>query len=120
MTTILVVEDNPSNMELVKDILIDLDFKVDLADNGKEAIEKMEEKVYDLVLMDIGLPDVSGVDVAKQIWENPDYNGVPVVALTAYAMKGDREKFLADGFVEYIPKPINVKEFMAAMKKYRK
>lgn len=120
MTTILVVEDNPSNMELAGDILVSLDFEVDLANNGKEAIKKTEEKVYDLVLMDIGLPDVSGVDVAKQIWKNPDYNGVPVVALTAYTMKGDREKLLADGFVEYIPKPINVKEFIKAMEKYRK
>ena len=120
MTTVLVVEDNLSNMELVEDILVSLDYEVDLADNGKEALDKSGEKVYDLVLMDIGLPDMNGVDVAKQIWKNPDYNGVPVVALTAYTMKGDREKLLANGFVEYIPKPIKVTEFIKAMEKYRK
>lgn len=120
MTTILVVEDNPSNMELVEDILVALDFEVDLAENGKETFNKIEKKIYDLVLMDIGLPDMSGVDVAKQIWKYPDYKGVPVVALTAYTMKGDKEKYLAEGFVEYIQKPINVKEFIKSMEKYRK
>jgi CheY-like chemotaxis protein len=120
MTTVLVVEDDPFNMELVVEILTSQGFTVEEAVDGREAIEKTEQKVYNLILMDIGLPEVRGVKAAKIIKNNPQYKNVPIIALTAYAMKGDRERYLAEGFDDYISKPIDVSDFMERMEKYRR
>ncbi len=120
MTKILVVEDNELNMELVIDILESEGFTVDKAITGEEAIKKAEMVLYDLILMDISLPGIDGVKTAEIIKNRPEHNDVPVIALTALVMKGDKEKLLDSGFDDYIPKPLNMSEFKSKIMKYRK
>jgi CheY-like chemotaxis protein len=118
MTKVLVVEDNPLNMELVLEILIANGFTAHEAIDGEEAIKKLEKETYDLILMDIELPGMDGVEVTKMI-KNRNRRQ-PVVALTSYAMKGDKERFLAAGFDEYISKPLDVSDFLKRIQKYKK
>ncbi len=120
MTKVLVVEDTPLNMELIIEILDGQGFEVDSADDGEKALKMVEKKLYDLILMDIELPGMDGTEVAKIIKTKPAYKDVPVLALTAYAMKGDKERLLGKGFNDYISKPIDVSNFMEILKKYRK
>ncbi len=119
MTKVLVVEDNALNMELVCDILDAKGFSTERAVDGAEAIKKAEKVIFDLIIMDIALPDMDGIEVTKIIKTNPAYKNVPVIALTAYALKGDREKFLEAGFNDYVPKPLDVSEFMKIIEKYK-
>jgi CheY-like chemotaxis protein len=120
MTKVLVVEDNPLNMELVIEILKSLGFVVSGAINGEEPIKMVENEHYDLILMDIELPGMDGISAIRIIKSKPEYNNVPAIALTAFAMKGDREKFLAAGFDDYIAKPIDVIGFIKKMEKYKR
>ncbi len=120
MTKALVVEDNPLNMELVLEMLKAMGFAAEKAVNGEDAIKKTEKEVYDLILMDIELPGMDGASATKIIKSKPSYNNVSVIAITAYAMKGDKERFLAAGFEDYMSKPIDVADFMKRMEKYRK
>lgn len=119
MTKALVVEDNPLNMELVLEILDTQGFTADKAEDGEEAIKKTEKEVYDLILMDIALPGMDGVEATKIIKSRSGYKNVPVVALTAFAMKGDKERLLGAGFDDYIAKPLDVSEFIKKIQKYR-
>lgn len=119
MTKVLVVEDDPLNMELVLEMVKTLGFTADVAENGEEAIKRAENGIYDLILMDIWLPGMDGVEAARTIKSNPKYKDVPVMAITSYAMKGDRERFLDAGFDDYVSKPIDVPDFMKRMKKYK-
>ncbi len=118
MTKVLVVEDNPLNMELVIEILTSRGFTVHEAIDGEEAIKKAETGEYDLILMDIELPGMDGVEVTKII-KTKDKK-LPIVALTSYAMKGDKERFLKAGFDEYMSKPLDVSDFLKRLEKYRK
>ncbi len=120
MTKALVVEDNPLNMELVVEMLTACGFAVETAANGEEAVKKAENTVYDLIVMDIELPGIDGVAATKIIKSNPAYKNTPAIAVTAYSMKGDRERFLTVGFNEYVPKPVDVAGFMKILEKYRK
>ncbi|MBU4076334.1 MAG: response regulator [Euryarchaeota archaeon] len=120
MTKVLIVEDDDINMILIFEILNAYGIMVDGAENGKEAIKKIENEIYDLILMDIELPGMDGIETTRIIKTRPEYKDVPVIALTAYAMKGDRERFLKAGLDDYIPKPIHVDDFMERMKKYIK
>lgn len=119
MTKVLVVENDPLNMELVLEIIKALGFKADAAENGEEAIQKTKSELYDLILMDIGLSGMDGVETLEKIKTNPRYKEVPAIALTSYAMKGDRERFLEAGFDDYIAKPIDVPAFMKRLEKYK-
>jgi two-component system, cell cycle response regulator DivK len=116
---VLIVEDNPLNMELVIEILKSSGFLVSGAINAEEAIKMIENEHYDLILMDIELPGMDGISAIKIIKSKPGYDNVPNIALTAFAMKGDREKFLAAGFDDYIAKPIDVPGFIKQMQKYK-
>jgi len=117
MTKVLVVEDNPLNMELVIEILVARGFIVHEAINGEEAIQKAEAEKYDLILMDIELPGIDGVEVTKIL--KAKNKNTPVVALTSYAMKGDKDRFLAAGFDEYLPKPLDISDFLNRLEKYK-
>ncbi len=119
MTKVLVVEDNPLNMELVVEILNSQGFVVDEAKDGEEAIQKAGKEVYGLIVMDIGLPGMDGIKATKIIRGKPGNKSTPTIALTAFAMKGDRERLLNAGFDAYISKPIDVAEFMKVIGKYR-
>lgn len=118
MIKVLVVEDNPLNMELVMEILKSLGFIVNGAVNGEDAVNEIEKEHFDLILMDIELPVMDGLSAIRIIKSRPGYDNVPAVALTAFAMKGDKERFLAAGFDDYIAKPIDVPEFMKKMQDY--
>lgn len=118
MTKVLVVEDNPFNMELVLEILKSLGFEAHGMINGEDAVKEVEKHQFDLILMDIELPLMDGISAMKIIRTKPGYENIPTIALTAFAMKGDKEKFLADGFDDYIAKPIDVPEFMKKMQTY--
>lgn len=120
MIKILVVEDEPLNMELMFELINSMGFTADCVENGEDAIRRAEKEVYDLILMDIGLPGMNGVKARAVIKKNPRYKDVPAIAVTSYAMKGDKERLLAAGFDDYISKPIDVTDFMKRMEKYKK
>ncbi|MCZ6634585.1 MAG: response regulator [bacterium] len=109
--TILVVEDNPMNMELVSDILEAHGYQIMQAINGNDAISLVQEKTPDLILMDIQLPGLDGLTVTGIIKDNPDTRGILIIALTARAMQGDEEKARMAGCDGYISKPINTRTF---------
>ena len=103
--TIALVEDNPDNRLLVQAILEDR-YSVVEYETGVAALEGFDDLVPDLVLLDISLPEMDGTEVLKRMRADPRLSGVPVIALTAHAMAGDRERFLGAGFDEYLTKPI--------------
>lgn len=105
MKTIAVIEDNPDNRLLVSAILED-DYDITEYETGPEALEGMKTEIPDLILLDISLPEMDGVEVLSLIRKDERLKHIPVIALTAHAMAGDREKYLSKGFDEYITKPI--------------
>ena len=105
MATIAVVEDNPDNRLLVQAILEDVYDLVEY-ETGTEALQGFQEEVPDLVLLDISLPGMDGSEVLQRMRADSRLAGIPVIALTAHAMAGDRERYLAQGFDEYLTKPI--------------
>ncbi len=109
---ILVVEDNLMNKVLVKEILSVKGYQIIEAVTGKEAIEKTMAEKPDLILMDLQLPEMDGITATKLIKDKEEFKNIPVVALTASAMKGDEEKILKEGFDGYVPKPIEVKKLL--------
>lgn len=102
---VAVVEDNPDNRLLVEALLDDL-YEISEYETGVEAVEGLGDDVPDLVLLDISLPEMDGTEVLAWIRQDERVQHVPVIALTAHAMAGDREKFLAAGFDDYVTKPI--------------
>ena len=107
MKKILVAEDNPANCELIIEVLSGRGYEIIEACDGRQALEKIEETEPDLVLLDIQLPILDGFAVLSQLRQNPRFANLCVVALTANAMKEDREKGLRAGFDAYISKPID-------------
>jgi len=108
--TILVVEDNPLNLELVTDVLEVHGYRVLQAASASEAFEHVRAGVPDLILMDIQLPGLDGLTLTSILKDDPATRGVPVVALTAHAMRGDEEKARQAGCDGYIPKPIDTRQ----------
>ena len=115
---ILVVEDNERNMKLVRDVLQASGYRTLEATTGTHAVALAGEYSPDLVLMDIHLPDMDGVEVLGCLRTGERSAAVPVVALTAQAMHGDRERFLAAGFDDYISKPVDVIELVATVERH--
>jgi two-component system cell cycle response regulator DivK len=108
---ILVIEDNPINMELTTDLLEAAGYAVIKAETAIKGIELAKAKLPDLILMDIGMPEINGYTAVGILKEDPITNHIPTVALTAFAMKGDKEKILSAGFEGYISKPIDTRAF---------
>ena len=115
---ILIVEDNEDNRELAVKVLRNKGFETVTAVDGEEAIEKAVSEKPDLILLDISLPKLDGYEVAKRLKNMEAFKETPIVAFTAHAMKGDREKVIAAGFEGYISKPINIREFPDQVKLY--
>lgn len=115
---ILVVDDNKDSRELVIKILRAKGHQLIEAVDGEDALEKVAAEHPDLVLMDISLPKIDGHEVTRRLKSNAKFASIPVIALTAHAMKGDREKALAAGCVDYIAKPINVHDFYERIRSF--
>jgi two-component system cell cycle response regulator DivK len=109
--TVLLVEDNPRNLKLARDLLEYAGFTVHVAGSGEEAIEQAERVLPDLVLMDLQLPGIDGHTALSELRARPRTAGIRVVALTAFAMAADRARALDEGFDGYLEKPISVREF---------
>jgi two-component system cell cycle response regulator DivK len=115
---ILVIEDNEQNLYLVTYLLKKHGYEVESARDGQEGIETAARIIPDLVLLDVQLPVMDGYAVAQQLKSNPDLMAIPVVAVTSYAMPGDREKAFKSGCSGYIEKPINPDTFIAQVKEH--
>ncbi len=116
--TVLVVEDNELNMKLFHDLLEAHGYNILQTKDGMDALRIAREHKPDLILMDIQLPEVSGLEVTKWIKEDEDLKSIPVIAVTAFAMKGDEEKIREGGCEAYIAKPISVTNFLETVRKF--
>jgi CheY-like chemotaxis protein len=112
---ILVVEDNRDNMMLVSDILRSLNYEVLQAVDGRRGIDMALAEKPDLILMDLSLPQINGWEATRQIKANPDLKHIPIVALTAHAMVGDRERAFQAGCDDYVTKPINMPDLLSKL-----
>jgi len=110
--TILVVEDNSLNLKLYQDLLQAQGYKVLHTYDGKEVLEIARRMKPDLILMDVQLPEVSGLDITRWLKQDDDLKTIPVIAVTAFAMKGDEEKIRECGCEAYIAVPISVTQFL--------
>ncbi|MBL1241046.1 MAG: response regulator [OCS116 cluster bacterium] len=116
--TILIVEDNELNMKLFNDLLESKGYEIIQTANGLNAVELAREHKPDLILMDIQLPEVSGLEVTKWLKADDELAHIPVIAVTAFAMKGDEEKILEGGCEAYISKPISVAKFLTTIQSF--
>jgi two-component system cell cycle response regulator DivK len=116
--TVMVVEDNDLNMKLFHDLLEAHGYNILQTKDGMEALRMAREHRPDLILMDIQLPEVSGLEVTKWIKEDESLKSIPVVAVTAFAMKGDEEKIREGGCEAYIAKPISVTNFLQTVARF--
>jgi CheY-like chemotaxis protein len=118
MTQILIAEDNAVNRELLRELLEPCGFSVLEASNGKEALAMIEQSQPDLLLLDISMPILDGFAAVRKIRENPRLSALPVVAITAYAMQGDREKILDSGFSGYLSKPVDSRSLAQELERH--
>ena len=116
--TVMIVEDNELNMKLFNDLLESRGYAVIQTRNGMEALDLARAHHPDLILMDIQLPEVSGLVVTKWLKDDDELAHIPVIAVTAFAMKGDEERILQGGCEGYISKPISVSHFLETIAQY--
>jgi len=107
VTKVLVVEDNYMNMVLVRDLLSASGYTVSEAENGKKALELVATDRPDIIVMDLHLPEMDGTTAMKRLKAEETTSNIPIIALTASAMRGDEDKILENGFDGYVPKPVN-------------
>lgn len=115
---ILIVEDNDLNLKLFRDLLNAHGYETIETKEGLEAIALTKRERPDLVLMDIQLPEISGLDVTRRIKADESVRDIPIIAVTAFAMKDDEEKILAAGCQAYLSKPISIVTFLSTVKQY--
>lgn len=120
MRRILIVEDNENNLYLTKYILEKNGYATIAASSGCEGVKKAIEEKPDLIIMDIQLPDINGLEATKKIRESTIGDSIPIVALTSYAMMGDRDKALKAGCTGYIEKPIDPEKFIFQIMEFLK
>jgi two-component system, cell cycle response regulator DivK len=117
-TKILIIEDNEQNLYLLTFILEKHDYEVFQALNGLDGIEIVKKTNLDLILLDIQLPEMDGYEVARELRKIPESKIIPIIAITSYAMAGDREKALEAGCTGYLTKPINPDTFISSIEEY--
>lgn len=119
MQTILLLEDNLDNQELILAFLED-SYQIEVVDHAQQALDLLESRkhVIDLILCDISLPDMDGLQFLKHIRQQIEWKSIPIIALTAHAMKGDKERFLNAGFNDYLSKPIDGDILLELVEKY--
>ncbi|MFG1357991.1 response regulator [Xanthobacter pseudotagetidis] len=116
--TVMIVEDNELNMKLFHDLLEAHGYRTVETRSGVEAVELARAHRPDLIIMDIQLPEISGLDVTRKLKADPELRSIPVVAVTAFAMKGDEERIRAGGCEAYLSKPISVMQFLSTVRQY--
>lgn len=115
---ILVIEDNEDNMILIMDVLLSLNYTVIQATDGEKGVRMAAEEHPDLILMDLSLPRIDGWTATRYIKENPELKNIPIIALTAHAMIGDRERAIEAGCDDYMSKPLNLPELAEKLRLY--
>ncbi|MEB3274888.1 MAG: response regulator [Prochlorothrix sp.] len=115
---ILVVEDNPINQELTLALLQNLQLDADVVENGAQALQQLEKRRYSLILMDCQMPVMDGFEATSHIRQSPHWRSLPIVAMTANVLRGDREKCLAAGMDDYLPKPIDSQAFKEMLQRW--
>ena len=115
-TRVLVVDDHSTNLRLIAGVLESQGFSHQTADNGQMALQMLEQQIFDLVLLDIQMPGLSGSEVAKRIRANPKHSGLKLIAVTALAMPGDRDEILRAGFNGYVAKPFKIPELLEVVR----
>ncbi|MEP9353052.1 response regulator [Xanthobacter sp. KR7-65] len=116
--TVMIVEDNELNMKLFHDLLEAHGYRTVETRSGVEAVELARANRPDLIIMDIQLPEISGLDVTRKLKADPELRAIPVVAVTAFAMKGDEERIRAGGCEAYLSKPISVAKFLQTVRQF--
>ncbi len=116
--TVLIVEDNELNMKLFHDLLEAHGYGTVGTCDGGEVLKLARTHRPGLILMDIHLPDVSGLEVTKWIKNDPELHGIPVIAVTAFAMRGDEERILQGGCEAYLSKPVSIAKFMETVRRF--
>ena len=120
MAKILIVEDNEMNMRLFADLLSSKGYQVIQCLDGKKALDLTKNERPDLILMDIQMPEISGLEVTALIRQTPEISETKIIAVTAFAMKGDEQKIIDGGCDGYIAKPISIPEFFATVESFLK
>jgi len=120
MAKILVVEDNELNLKLFNDLLSAKNHEVLISQEGHDAFDLAKDNKPDLILMDIQLRGISGLDIVKELKNFPETSAIPVIAVTAFAMKNDEERFIAAGCDMYLAKPLSIDKLYDAISKYVK
>ena len=115
---VLIVEDNELNMKLFNDLLTAHGYDTLQTGDGMEALTLARRHHPDLILMDIQLPEISGLEITRRIKEDEELQPIPVIAITAFAMKGDRERIRGGGCEDYIAKPISITAFMQTVRRF--
>ncbi|MDE1901187.1 MAG: response regulator [Alphaproteobacteria bacterium] len=115
---VMIVEDNDLNLKLFRDLLEAHGYATLHTNDGFQVLDLARRNKPDLILMDIQLPEVSGIEITGWLKADPDLKNIPVIAVTAFAMRGDEEKIRAGGCDDYLSKPIAVHQFVATVKKY--
>lgn len=115
---VLIVEDNELNMKLFHDLLVAHGYRTLQTRNGIDALRLARERMPDLILMDIQLPEVSGLEVTKWLKDDDALRHIPVIAVTAYAMKGDEDRMRQGGCEAYISKPVSIASFIGTVRRY--
>jgi two-component system cell cycle response regulator DivK len=116
--TVLIVEDNELNMKLFNDLLEAFGYQTVKTRDGRRAVELARAHHPDLIIMDIQLPEISGLRVTQLLKEDEDLAGIPIVAVTAFAMRGDEQRIRAGGCEAYLSKPISVASFMETVRRF--
>lgn len=117
-TRVLVVEDNERNLKLVRDVLQYAGYEIIEASTGKEGVELAQSLTPDVILMDLQLPDIDGMEALRRIRKSPATADVPVIAVTAFAMRNDRARAFDAGFDGYLEKPLSVRELPAQVQQF--
>lgn len=115
MTNIIIIEDNASNMKLFRLMLSTTNYHIFEANDGESGIDLVKSILPDLILLDIKLPQKDGIEVFHELKGNPITSQIPIIALTSFAMDGDKEKLLGIGFTKYLAKPVRRKDLLEAI-----
>jgi two-component system cell cycle response regulator DivK len=118
--SILVVEDQEDNRQILRDLLSSADYEMVEAENGQEALDAVAKQKPDLILMDIQLPVMDGYEATRRIKSNPDWKAIPIIVVTSYALSGDAEKARAAGCDDYVTKPYSPRQLLAKIREYLK